>query len=50
MTTENPLAHSPHIGQHSREILAELGMSAKEIEALVGDGTVATTDMPRAAE
>jgi crotonobetainyl-CoA:carnitine CoA-transferase CaiB-like acyl-CoA transferase len=50
MTTENPLAHSPHIGQHSREILAGLGMSAKEIEALVGDGTVATTDMPRAAE
>ena len=50
MTTENPLAHSPHIGQHSREILTELGMSGSEIEALVGDGTVATTDMPRAAE
>lgn len=50
MTTENPLAHSPHIGQHSREILAELGMSGSEIEALIGDGTVATTDMARAAE
>jgi len=50
MATENPRSHSPHIGQHSREILAALGMSASEIEALVEDGTVATVEMPRAAE
>jgi crotonobetainyl-CoA:carnitine CoA-transferase CaiB-like acyl-CoA transferase len=50
MATENPRSHSPHIGQHSREILAALGMSASQIEALVEDGTVATVEMPRAAE
>jgi crotonobetainyl-CoA:carnitine CoA-transferase CaiB-like acyl-CoA transferase len=50
MATDNPKSHSPHIGQHSREILAELGMSAAEIEALLKDGAVAEAAMLRAAE
>ncbi|MEO1192642.1 MAG: CoA transferase [Pseudomonadota bacterium] len=30
----------PKYGQHSREILAEIGYSAEEIDALIADGTV----------
>jgi crotonobetainyl-CoA:carnitine CoA-transferase CaiB-like acyl-CoA transferase len=30
----------PLLGQHSREVLAELGLSSREIESLIGDGTV----------
>ena len=50
MATENPRSHSPHIGQHSREILASLGKSAAEIDALLADGIVAAADLRRAAE
>lgn len=50
MATDNPRAHSPHIGQHSREILTELGMSAGEIDALVTSGAVTSPEMARAAE
>lgn len=32
--------HPPLLGEHSAEILAELGLSADEIEALVADGIV----------
>jgi crotonobetainyl-CoA:carnitine CoA-transferase CaiB-like acyl-CoA transferase len=50
MATDNPRSHSPHIGQHSREVLAELGLGAAEIEALLKDGAVAEAAMLRAAE
>lgn len=50
MATENPRAHSPHIGQHGREILAELGKSDAEIETLFADGAVSAIELPRAAE
>jgi crotonobetainyl-CoA:carnitine CoA-transferase CaiB-like acyl-CoA transferase len=36
-----PRATSPTVGQHSREILAEHGFAAAEIEALIAGGTVA---------
>lgn len=48
--TDNPRSHSPHIGQHSREILAELGMSDAEVDSLCADGTVAAYDNKLAAE
>jgi crotonobetainyl-CoA:carnitine CoA-transferase CaiB-like acyl-CoA transferase len=48
--TDNPLSHSPHIGQHSRQILAEMGMSDAEVDALCADGTVAAYDSKLAAE
>ena len=48
--TDNPRSHSPHIGEHSREILAELGMSDGEIETLFADGTVAEPALRQAAE
>jgi len=50
MATDNPHSHSPHIGQHGREILAELGKSDAEIEQLFADGAVSANDLPRAAE
>jgi crotonobetainyl-CoA:carnitine CoA-transferase CaiB-like acyl-CoA transferase len=34
-------APAPHIGQHSRQILAEVGFSPSEIDALIAKGTVA---------
>ncbi|GAC1607712.1 MAG: hypothetical protein NVS3B26_01910 [Mycobacteriales bacterium] len=33
---------APELGQHTREVLAERGLSSAEVEALVADGTVAT--------
>ena len=48
--TDNPRSHAPHIGEHSLEILAELGFGDAEIEALRGDGTVAVSQSRRAAE
>jgi len=50
MATENPRSHSPHVGQQSREILAALGRSGAEIDALIADGVVAAAGLPRAAE
>jgi crotonobetainyl-CoA:carnitine CoA-transferase CaiB-like acyl-CoA transferase len=35
---------APRLGEHTREVLAELGISAKEIERLTGLGAVATSD------
>ncbi|MEN9626979.1 MAG: caiB/baiF CoA-transferase family, partial [Pseudomonadota bacterium] len=31
---------APHLGQHSRELLAELGMAPADIEGLLGSGAV----------
>ena len=39
--TGEPLSQSPALGAHSREILEELGRSADEIDALIGQGAVA---------
>lgn len=50
MANDNPRSHSPHIGQHSREVLAGLGMSVPEIDALIDSGAVASPEMARAAE
>ena len=50
MATENPRSHSPHIGEHSREILASLGKTTAEIDALFAGGAVAEIDQPRVVE
>jgi len=50
MATENPRSHSPHIGEHSREILASIGKNTAEIDALFADGTVSEIDQPRVVE
>lgn len=39
------LGHAPRLGQHSREVLEELGYSATEVEALVASGTVHVEDL-----
>lgn len=33
-------AHVPSIGEHSREILAEVGFAKKTVDALIADGTI----------
>ena len=33
--------HAPHLGQHTRELLAEVGWSAERIEGLLSDGAAA---------
>jgi crotonobetainyl-CoA:carnitine CoA-transferase CaiB-like acyl-CoA transferase len=38
--TGDRLAHSPHLGEHTRDILAELGYGAGEIERLSASGVV----------
>ena len=38
--TGDPLSHSPLVGEHSRAVLAELGMAEVEIDRLVADGIV----------
>ena len=43
MTSDNPRAHSPRLGEHGREILESLGRSAAEIDALIADGTLFDT-------
>jgi len=48
--TDNPRTLAPHIGQHSVEILAELGYDGAAIDALRADGTVAAPELARAAE
>ena len=37
----DPLAHSPHVGEHTREILNEMGYAAGDIEKLAASGVVA---------
>lgn len=39
--TGDRLAHSPHVGEHTREILGELGYGASDIERLHASGAVA---------
>jgi crotonobetainyl-CoA:carnitine CoA-transferase CaiB-like acyl-CoA transferase len=39
--TGDRLTHSPHVGEHTREILSELGYSAGDIERLDASGVVA---------
>ena len=36
----DPMAHAPHLGEHSREILLELGHTDGEVWALVGGGAI----------
>lgn len=38
--TGHPLSHSPHVGEHSRDILAELGYDEATINALAESGTI----------
>ncbi|HYC49125.1 MAG TPA: CoA transferase [Burkholderiales bacterium] len=38
--TGDRLAHAPHVGEHTREILAELGYAAGDIERLNASGVV----------
>jgi crotonobetainyl-CoA:carnitine CoA-transferase CaiB-like acyl-CoA transferase len=40
--TGDRLSHSPHLGEHNEEVLAELGYGAPEIEALKAKGVVGT--------
>jgi crotonobetainyl-CoA:carnitine CoA-transferase CaiB-like acyl-CoA transferase len=39
--TGDRLTHSPHVGEHTREILGELGYGANDIERLNASGVVA---------
>ena len=34
------MVHAPHLGEHSREILSELGISEPEINALAANGAI----------
>lgn len=40
-TTGDRLSHSPHVGEHTREILGELGYDAGDIDRLNASGVVA---------
>ena len=46
----DPLAHAPHIGEHSREVLRALGHSDAEVDTLRDRGAVAVLDRAEAAE
>jgi crotonobetainyl-CoA:carnitine CoA-transferase CaiB-like acyl-CoA transferase len=48
--TDNPRSHSPHIGQHNREVMAEIGMDEAAIAALEADGTLVAFDYQAAAD
>lgn len=41
---------APLVGEHSREILAEAGMTAEQIEALIAGGAAAETTIPAAKQ
>ncbi|HUS83399.1 MAG TPA: CoA transferase, partial [Dehalococcoidia bacterium] len=43
MRLERP---APVLGQHSREVLLELGIEAARVEELIAEGAVLTTDLP----
>ena len=43
-----PAQHAPHVGEHSRAILGELGYGAGDIDRLIADGAVAAG--PQAAQ
>ena len=38
--TGDPLTHAPHLGEHTREILAELGYETGDVEKLTASGVV----------
>ena len=38
--TGDRLSHSPHVGEHSREIVTELGYSAGQVSALAAKGVI----------
>ena len=38
--TDDPLTHSPHLGEHNEEVLAELGYSSADIDALHARGVI----------
>ena len=38
--TGDPLTHAPHLGEHTREILGEMGYGAGDIEKLTASGVV----------
>jgi crotonobetainyl-CoA:carnitine CoA-transferase CaiB-like acyl-CoA transferase len=40
LATGDRLAHAPHVGEHTREILAEMGYGSAEIEKLSHSGAV----------
>jgi crotonobetainyl-CoA:carnitine CoA-transferase CaiB-like acyl-CoA transferase len=40
LETGNRLAHAPHVGEHTREILGELGYASADIETLGASGVV----------
>jgi crotonobetainyl-CoA:carnitine CoA-transferase CaiB-like acyl-CoA transferase len=39
--TGDPLTHAPHLGEHTREVLGEMGFGVGEIEKLSASGVVA---------
>ena len=39
--TGDPLTHAPHLGEHTREILGQMGYGAGEIEKLAASKVVA---------
>lgn len=43
---DNHTRLSPRIGEHSRSLLAEAGMTAEHIEKLISSGSVAVSDTP----
>ena len=43
MRLERP---APILGQHSREVLLELGIEASRVDELISKGVVVTTDLP----
>ena len=38
--TGHMLSHSPHVGEHSRDVLAELGYGAVAIDDMVSKGVI----------
>ena len=46
--TGDRLSHSPGLGEHSRDVLADLGLAAAEIDRLVQAGTVQAPQRARA--
>lgn len=49
-TQGSPLAHAPHIGEHSRDVLRAMGYSDSEIDGLRDQGAVTVLDRAEAAE